>query len=52
MEIDIPLIYYQPPTQMPDESIQPDVLVKTTIEDIVNGKDAPMEKIKELMKEK
>lgn len=52
MEIDIPLIYYQPPTQMPDESIQPDISVKTTIEDIVNGKDAPMEKIKELMKEK
>lgn len=52
VEVDIPLIGYYPPEARANEGIKPDVYVKPTVEDMVNGVDAEMEAALELIMEK
>lgn len=43
IEVDIPLIYYQPSTPRPDAGVQPDVTVKRTQADIAQQRDPHLE---------
>ncbi|MEZ4887094.1 MAG: S41 family peptidase [Chitinophagales bacterium] len=49
IEIDIPLIGDYPLGEQPNEGIQPDVLVRPNVEDVVNGVDTELEVVKKLI---
>lgn len=52
IEMDIPLIYQQLYGSLPDKGIQPNVLINTTREDIINGADPQVEWILNFIKSK
>lgn len=49
IEIDIPLIADFPLTKQPDQGILPDIEVKPSIEDVINGVDTELETIRKLI---
>jgi len=51
IEMDIPLIGYYPADEQPDQGIMPDVYVEPSVEDVVNGGDMELEKVKKLIQE-
>ena len=49
VEVDIPVIGYYPPGPKPDAGITPDIEVKRTVKDLVEGTDAVLETVLELI---
>ncbi len=45
IEMDIPLIADYPLTEQPDKGLEPDIMVKTSIEHIANGVDTQLEEV-------
>lgn len=43
LEIDLPLISYVPKSDMPDAGIMPDILISSTLEDIMSNRDVGLE---------
>ena len=50
IEMDLPLIGSFPASPQPDAGLAPDILVTPTLQDIIEGKDVEMAKIKELQR--
>lgn len=51
LEVDLPLISYAPLRAQPDEGIEPDELVETTVETIRTGADPEMQRVTELLRD-